>query len=580
MAKVILADTPYSNQQLFALAREYVAIVAERSAETPRLRKLRGRGARDAVITEATARLLTPGIPYVYCALFSADAIKKIGRCVALSDFWTMGHKERWKRTVNALHAERNRFIQQTALASPKPPGWQAAHDDPYGETPYPKVDPALVQELDRFTDAGQRNIYGPTQMLDKQMRETAEQLMLDIKRKHTAAWLCELDEWAQTLKPKQWEIVWRLVWGFSYEQIRLTTCNAQGKMGASERIIRPLREKIRELADKHSCAADVEMADRIPKLQPGVSNPEIELPGGPVDDANPHETVLHEGVIGGQRSVIVYGDVEDDGRAPDAPEATRRDTADSANDWGSSRADSGGARTISDAALSTGGLFPTREEQTRGPGAAIISGPGTDILAAIAAAKAAGIDTSYTLKQAVSPDPDDPCLCKSGLRFRNCCARKISATKKQRCSTRATRKRGSKNEQKRYIASWKDELGPYMTALTAKVTRQKRWLKLGAQLGYSEGAMLQVIANASRDGMLAALDSLLMHTMKKGSGGTARECLDNRASDDSDAEGRRVLPALSQRSIAGDLADSRAAAFGAGNAAVAAGLVNHAKSG
>jgi hypothetical protein len=190
------------------IIREYVKLVAENGPIAPRLRALKSvvlpHGEREAfatIVDEATKRVCDSDLQH-----FVVDAPD-------WPSFAVLVHHK--------LDAARQQYKKQT--------GWEYLHD---GERT--------------------RAVNEPSRMLERAQAEEVEQHALDIQAAENAAFLRAVDEWAQTLTPKKYEVVWRRVWGFSYEQIRLATCNAQGRRGASENIIKPLHDKLTEIANRY----------------------------------------------------------------------------------------------------------------------------------------------------------------------------------------------------------------------------------------------------------------------------------------------------------------------------------------
>jgi hypothetical protein len=216
------------------VVRRYVELVAEYGPLAPRLRKL-GRDGRDDVIDRATARVCC-GLPHF----------------IDSPDLWPFfEHSPRDGRTMllvhHALDAARKEYIKQTSWS-----GGPALN--PLAPK---KFDLDAETKLTRHTEVGRASANEPTRMLERQEREAAEQRVHDTQAAETAAFLHDVEEWAATLPDKKWNVVWRLLWGFSYEQIRLATCNARGRMGASERIIKPLRDRLIEIANRHLLTDD-----------------------------------------------------------------------------------------------------------------------------------------------------------------------------------------------------------------------------------------------------------------------------------------------------------------------------------
>lgn len=269
---------------------------------------------------------------------------------------------------LKALDSSRKKFDRQN--------GWTGGHTD--------KVDRDTEERLARFTEFGLANDTEPTAALERIEAEATEERAPEIQAAENEAYQREADEYeSQQTKPKHREAVRLLRRGFSYEAIRKQTTNSEGRRGISERILKPHKDALTRIAEKHlRTADDGQLYDELPEAR---SPDTLHAEEAPESETPAPVTMIEQEVRGpnGSKSGEITGDFTSDGCAIAPAEDValsggfraaaayvgsedaqfdardKLDPYDSANYRGSKHTDngrpSGGRRKFSDASLVTG---------------------------------------------------------------------------------------------------------------------------------------------------------------------------------------------------------------------------------
>jgi hypothetical protein len=314
-----------------------------------------------------------------------------------------------------------------------------------------------------------------PSRVNERQEHEALEQRALDVHAAAMAAAKASADatyerdvcELAATLKPKERAAVLLLEDGLSDIEVNRQTKVVYGRGVDRARIAR-LRKALAEIAERCTLAEIAARKRALLEIRASVALPAADNPHAVdvfTDTPDERRGVGVEAVLNGSRATPVDSDT------PTGP------------------------CSLSNAALSTGGLAPTRQEMIRGPGQKVLT-PERRALDAAESAKYGG--------SAVTAEQEE--------QARKAAIRRIIG---RRFNPSAATPEEIHAQGLRTLAKMQRQ-GAQETAKAAqRETDKARWLRLGLRMGHSEASMRQLIADVERAGMLAALDSLLSGTMK-----------------------------------------------------------------
>jgi hypothetical protein len=338
------------NEQSFETVRRHVLAMAEHGPLARRLRKLGKKGFAD-VVNGATARLCGNLPPFVN----NPRRLRKLGgeglaaeiteaaariRGTELWLFFEVPPQYRDKLAHLALDAERKRFIRETERVGGVPLEPKSPVTVDAGEGKY---------TLARHTETGQQYSTEPIVMLAREAAEAAELAQIDARPEIEAAEVRDFTKavlsWAATLPIRQqWAVHWIGQGVRSNSEVNRRIKEQFGR-GVDRKRIAELRAEMTSIADRLVTVASNEQfaaTESAAESAPGVPNlPEDATGNDPtatdfvVTDVKAIEggfqtlqqTALSERSEQATESIFGLGDLR----------ATEMDTADSANDPGSS---------------------------------------------------------------------------------------------------------------------------------------------------------------------------------------------------------------------------------------------------